>query len=92
MAQVIATVDFGSTQTSDGDFTVTDASFAGLTYAEAFWMSSDTTTDNNAVDHEMAGTLIRLTCSAPSGNDIAVHARAIAGTIARTMKIRVVAN
>ena len=92
MAQVIATVDFGATQTDRGDFIVTDASFAGKTYAEAFFMSSDSTVDNDALAHEMAADLIRLSCDAPVGNDIGVHARATAWTIAKTMKIRVVAN
>ena len=86
---VTQTVDFGSARTSLGDFTITDAAFGGLTYADAFIMASDSTPDNNALVHEMAGTLMRLTCEGPSGNDIVVHARAIAGTITGTMKIRV---
>ena len=92
MAKVIATVDFGADQTDRGDFTVTDASFAGLTYAEAWFMSSDSTTDNNPVSHEMAAVLIELSCDAPVGNDIGVHAYVMNGTIAKTMKIRVGAN
>ena len=49
MAQQTFTVDFGPTPTDTGAFTVTHASFAGLTYAEAFFMSSDSTADNNAL-------------------------------------------
>ena len=92
MAKAIVTVDFGSVQTDRGDFTITDATFAGLTYVEAFFMSSDSTVDNDSIAHEMVADLIRLSCDAPVGNDVVIHARATAWTIAKTMKVRLVGN
>ena len=83
-------MNFGSTPADSGTFTVTHASFAGLTYAHAFFMSSDSTGDNNATAHEMASTLMNLGCDAPVGNDIVVHATAM-WYLTGTMKIRVLA-
>lgn len=88
---VTATVDFGSTPIDEATFIVTDGTFSGLTYAEAFFMS-DSTTDNSVTEHRQAASLIRLTCSAPSGSDVTLHANVLAGYVTGTFKVRVVAN
>jgi len=90
--QGTATVDFGATPVGSGSFVVTDATLSGLTYAEAFFMGSDTHADNNAAMHKQAGALMRLTCDAPSGSNMTVTAESLFGLVTGNFVLRYVAN
>lgn len=84
------TVDFGSTPTDYGDFTVVDAALNGLTYTEAFFQASDTTTDNDATSHETMAALSRCVCAAPVGNNMSVRVFIERGLVIGTFKLRYV--
>ena len=73
-APVKVTIDFGASPGVSGEqkFTVSDASFAGMTFVEGFFMGTDSTTDNDATSHQMAAKLINVVCDAPSGTNVGV--------------------
>lgn len=90
-----ATIDFGAVPTDEMTFTITDAAMAGLTYVEAFFMGSDSTsagpwsaTGNTVDDHKMAGALIRCAASAPVGNNFDVTCFVTRGYVVGTFKLR----
>lgn len=86
------TIDFGATPVGSAQFTINDAALTGLTYAEAFFMGSDTTADNGAQMHKQAGALLRATCDAPSGTNMLVTVESLFGLITGQFKMRYVAN
>ena len=97
MAIGTATIDFGSTPIDEATFTITDATMAGLTYVEAFFMGSDSTdagpwsaTGNTADDHKMASALIQVSASAPVGNNFDVTCLITRGYVVGTFKLRYV--
>lgn len=92
MATVTKTVDFGAVPTDGETFVVNDAAFAGMTYVEGFFMNTDTTVDNTADAHGAAGVLIRVTCSAPSGNNVTVDCCVLMGYVTGQFKIRFAAS
>lgn len=90
--QGTATIDFGAAPVDGASFVINDATLSGLTYAEAFFMASDSTADNTASDHAAAGALTRVTCSAPSGSSMTVEVHCMGGLVAGTFLLRYVAN
>lgn len=88
MAVGVATVDFGSTPTDIGEFTITDPTLNGMTHTEAFFMADDTTpADSTADDHSVAGALIRCVCKKPVGNNMDVVAYVMVGAVKGTFKL-----
>lgn len=85
-----ATIDFGSTPVTEGDFTITDAGFAGQANAEAYVMV-ESTVDNDALAHREAGAFMRLVCEPPGSGTMALHAYILAGMVTGTFKVRYVA-
>lgn len=90
--QRTATVNFGSTPVDTKVFTVSDAGLSGLTYAEAFFMGSDSHADNDAAAHKQAAALIQLSCDAPSGTNMNINADVLAGRVTGNFVLRYVAN
>ena len=88
--QGTATNDFGSTPVDTGSFNIVDASLSGLTYAEA-WVMQGSTATNNATHHQMANSLMSLTC-AISGTTLNIIADSIDGLVTGQFSIRYVAN
>jgi hypothetical protein len=85
-------VDFGATFSDTATKVVSDATLAGLTYAEAFFMSTDVTGDNNAANHAQAAGCIQAVCGAPSGTNMTVNFDVVIGLAKGTFKFRYVAN
>jgi hypothetical protein len=90
--QGTATINFGATPVGSGSFVINDATLTGLTYAEAFFVGSDTHADNNAAMHKQAGALMRVTCDAPSGANMTVTAESLFGLVTGNFVLRYVAN
>lgn len=90
--QGTTTIDFGSTPVDEATFTVNDATLSGLTYAEAFFMSSDATADNDAAAHLTAAGITRVTCAAPVGSSLSIDVQVLIGFLVGTYKLRYVAN
>ena len=89
MAVGTATVDFGATPVEQATFSITDAALIALTYVEPFFMSSDSTADNDANAHEMAGHLIEVVAGAPDGaGTFAVIANVLLGQVTGQFKLR----
>lgn len=91
-AQGTATINFGVTPVGSKTFTIADAALSGLTYAEAFFMGTDSTADNDAASHKQAGALLRATCDAPSGSNMDVTIESLFGLVTGQFKLRYVAN
>ena len=83
MAVGTATVDFGATPVEQATFSITDAALIALTYVEPFFMSSDSTADNDANAHEMAGHLIEVVVS-----PLSAAVQALKGGIINLLQIR----
>lgn len=84
------TVDFTSTPADSGTFTVVNAAFSGLTFAEAFFMR-DSTASNSVDEHEQAASATRLSCSV-SGNTLTIFIDVIIGYLTDQFVVRYVVN
>jgi len=83
-----ATVDFGSTPLSEANVVVTDASVTSSAYVEAFVMI-DSTSDNDAGDHQHAAASWKLACEPGSGS-FTLYVTALMDLFWGTFKIRYV--
>lgn len=90
--QGTSTIDFGATPVGSGSVVVADATLAGLTYAEAFFMGSDSTAGNGTAMHQQAGSLMRATCDAPVGTNMTVRFESQFGRVTGQFTFRYVAN
>jgi hypothetical protein len=84
-----AVIDFGSTPVVEGEFTITDAGFAGQDYAEAFVMVEGS--GEAAEASKQAGAFMRLVCDPPGSGTMVVRAFVMSGLVTGTFNIRYVA-
>lgn len=82
------TVDFGSSYVDNGAFTITDAGILATSYVEVFVMV-DSTADNDATQHQIAATSLRLS-ALPASGSATVYADALFGLVKGTFKLRYV--
>ena len=85
-----ATLSFGSTPTAEGSVTVSgQTGILTTSFAEAFIMGNDSTSDNTTTDHQFAGIALRLVCADLVANTgFTIYVTSIAGLISGDLKIR----
>lgn len=88
--QGTATIDFGATPVNSATFAIVDATLAGLTYSEG-WFMRDTTAQNNADAHEQIGSYAQVTTSI-TGTTLTAYVELILGFVTGTFSLRYVAN
>lgn len=88
-AAATVTVAFGSTPVAEGTFTIVDAGVSAASYVEAFIQSNDSTSDNDAEQHRIAGFSLRLTCAADTGQFV-LDCVCLVGLVSGDIKVRYV--
>lgn len=84
--QSSATIDFGSTPTDGGTFTITDASITATSAVECF-VQGDSTADNDVDAHRAAGRSFRMVPT-PAAGSFSLDVLCMAGLCTGTFKIR----
>ena len=85
-----ATINFGATPVNYRQFTITDATMAGSTFVECFFMASDSTADSSQGDHVKAGIHIRVPATTMTGDTFTVECYVEKDYVVGTFKLRYV--